>query len=70
MRLFRHQTVAKAATFFHTKRSFIMSRMPKERMDKALEQLKTISPEDHQKVKGLTNIVRPLRSFIFKTPDD
>ena len=47
-----------------------MSRMPQERMDKALEQLKTISPEDHQKVKGLTNIVRPLRSFIFKTPDD
>ncbi len=47
-----------------------MSRMPKERMDKALEQLKTISPEDHEKVKGLANIVRPLRSFIFKTPDD
>ncbi len=47
-----------------------MSRMPKERMEKALEQLKTISEEDHAKVKFLADIVRPLRSVLFKTPDD
>lgn len=47
-----------------------MSRISKERMEKALEQLKTISPRDHAKVKAIANIVRPLRSFIFKTPDD
>lgn len=47
-----------------------MSRMSNERMAKALEQLKTISKEDHEKVKGLANIVRPLRSVLFKTPDD
>ncbi len=47
-----------------------MSRMSKERMDKALEQLKTISQEDHAKVKNIANIVKPLRSVIFKTPDD
>jgi pimeloyl-ACP methyl ester carboxylesterase len=39
-------------------------------MAKAQEQLKSISPEDHAKVKAIANIVRPLRSFIFKTPDD
>ncbi|HEY7388878.1 MAG TPA: alpha/beta hydrolase [Bryobacteraceae bacterium] len=39
-------------------------------MAKAQEQLKTISPEDHAKVKAIANIVRPLRSFIFKTPDE
>jgi len=47
-----------------------MSRMPKARLEKALAQLKTISPEDHARVKGLAEIVRPLRSFIHKTPDD
>jgi hypothetical protein len=47
-----------------------MSRMPKERMDKALAQLKTISREDYAKVKGLAAIVRPLRSVLFKTPDE
>jgi pimeloyl-ACP methyl ester carboxylesterase len=47
-----------------------MSRISKERMDKALEQLKTISKEDHAKVKNIANIVKPLRSVIFKTPDD
>lgn len=36
-----------------------------ERLAKALEQEKTISPADYEKVKGLANIVRPLRSFIF-----
>jgi hypothetical protein len=39
-------------------------------MEKALEQLKTISKEDYAKVKNLANIVRPLRSALFKTPDD
>ncbi len=47
-----------------------MSRISKERMETALEQLKTISEEEHVKVKVIANIVRPLRSFIFKTPDD
>jgi hypothetical protein len=47
-----------------------MSRMPKERMEKALEQLKTISEEDYAKVKAMAGIIRPLRSFLFKTPDD
>lgn len=47
-----------------------MSRIPQGRLEKALEQLKTISPEDHAKVKGMAEIVRPLRSFIHKTPDD
>ncbi|MDO5356939.1 MAG: alpha/beta hydrolase [Conchiformibius sp.] len=47
-----------------------MARMSPERLAKALEQEKTISPADYEKVKGLANIVRPLRSFIFKTPDE
>ncbi|MEZ5525340.1 MAG: hypothetical protein R3E62_10335 [Pseudomonadales bacterium] len=45
-----------------------MSRMPAERLKKAQEQLASISPEDHEKVKGLAAIVQPLRSFIHKTP--
>lgn len=47
-----------------------MSRLPKQRLDKAQEQLKTISAEDFAKVQGLANIVRPLRSVLHKTPDD
>ncbi len=47
-----------------------MSRMPKERMEKAVKQLETISQEDYAKVKALAEIVRPLRSVIHKTPDD
>jgi hypothetical protein len=47
-----------------------MSRMSRDRMKKALAQLKTISEEDHAKVKGLANVCRPLRSVIHKTPDD
>ncbi len=47
-----------------------MSRISAERMAKAQEQLKTISKEDHAKVKAIANIVRPLRSFLFKTPGD
>ena len=41
-----------------------MGRISPERMAKAQEQLKSISPEDHAKVKAIANIVRPLRSFI------
>ena len=37
-----------------------MGRISKERMDKALEQLKSISDEDYAKVKGLASIVKPL----------
>jgi hypothetical protein len=47
-----------------------MGRISNQRMAKAQEQLKSISQEDHAKVKAIANIVRPLRSFIFKTPDD
>jgi hypothetical protein len=47
-----------------------MSRMSKERMEKALNQAKTISEADYAKVKAIANIVRPLRSVVFKTPDD
>lgn len=47
-----------------------MARISPERLALALEQEKSISPEDYEKVKGLANIVRPLRSFIFKTPDE
>lgn len=47
-----------------------MSRISKERMDKALEQLKTIFQEDYTKVKALAAIVKPLRSVLHKTPDD
>jgi len=46
-----------------------MGRISKERMDKALEQLKTISAEDYAKVKALAGIVKPLRSVLRKTPD-
>ena len=35
-----------------------MSRMSEERMQKAQEQLQTISEQDHQKVKELANIVK------------
>ena len=45
-----------------------MNSMPPERLAIALEQEKTISPADHEKVKALAQIVRPLRSFIHKTP--
>ena len=44
--------------------------MPKERMQKALEQEKNISKEDHAKVKALAGMVKMPRSFIFKDPDE
>ncbi len=47
-----------------------MSRLSKERMSKAMEQLETISKEDHEKVMALANIVKPLRSILHVTPDD
>ena len=46
-----------------------MSRISKERIEKALEQLKTISQEDSTKVKSVAAIVKPLRSVLHKTPD-
>lgn len=45
------------------------TRISQERMDKALEQLNKISKEDHEKVKTLAAIVKPLRSVLHKTPD-
>ena len=47
-----------------------MPRMSQDRMNTALKQLETISEEDHAKIRGLAEIVRPLRSVIHKTPDD
>ena len=47
-----------------------MSRMPKERMERALEQQRAISKEDHAKVKALAAMVKPFRSVLHKTPDD
>lgn len=48
-----------------------MARMTPERLAKALEQEKTISAEDYEKVKGLAlSMAKPIRSFIFKTPDE
>src|SRR5262249_22071221 len=47
-----------------------MGRISDERMQKALQQLKTISKEDHAKIKALAGIVKTPRSFIFKTPDE
>lgn len=47
-----------------------MSRMSAERLSTAQSQLETISPDDYEKVKGLANIVRPIRSVLHKTPDD
>jgi hypothetical protein len=44
--------------------------MPEDRMKKALEQLKSVSEADYAKVKALAAIVKPLRSFLHKTPDD
>lgn len=47
-----------------------MTGITKERMQKALAQEKTISKEDHAKVKGLAGMVKMPRSFIFKNPDE
>lgn len=47
-----------------------MTGISKERMQKALEQEKTISKEDHAKVKALAGMVKMPRSFIFKNPDE
>lgn len=47
-----------------------MTGISRERMQKALEQEKNISREDHEKVKGLAGMVKMPRSFIFKTPDE
>jgi len=47
-----------------------MTGMSKERMQKARAQEKTISREDHAKVKALAGMVKMPRSFIFKNPDE
>lgn len=47
-----------------------MSRISKERMEEASEQLETISEADYANVKSLAAIVEPLRSVLHKTPDD
>jgi pimeloyl-ACP methyl ester carboxylesterase len=39
-------------------------------MEKAQQQLKSISKEDYAKVKTLAGMVTSPRSFLFKTPDD
>jgi hypothetical protein len=44
-----------------------MGRISNERMDKALEQLKTVSKKDHQKVKAIAGLVKSPRSFISPT---
>lgn len=49
----------------HPENDIFTNRMPKERLEKALEQKKTLSEEDYAKVVGLANIVRPVRSFLF-----
>lgn len=46
-----------------------MSRISPERMEKALQQLKSISKEDHAKIKAIAGLVKSPRSFLFKTPD-
>ncbi|MEE3609067.1 alpha/beta hydrolase family protein [Avibacterium paragallinarum] len=46
----------------------LSNRLPADRLALALEQEKAISAADYEKVKALAGIVRPLRSFIFKTP--
>ncbi|WP_188692630.1 MULTISPECIES: alpha/beta hydrolase family protein [Bowmanella] len=47
-----------------------MARISADRMQKAQAQLASISADDHEKVKALANIVKPLRSVLHKTPDD
>lgn len=47
-----------------------MGRIPQERMNKALEQLKGISAEDYMKIRNLAGLIRMPRSFLHKTPDD
>ncbi|MFZ7261171.1 alpha/beta hydrolase family protein [Avibacterium avium] len=46
----------------------LSNRLPADRLALALEQEKTISAADYEKVKALAGIIRPFRSFIFKTP--
>ena len=47
-----------------------MARLSADRLAKAQEQLRNISATDLEKIKALTGIVKPLRSFIHKTPDE
>ena len=47
-----------------------MTGISKQRMATALEQEKTISQEDHAKVKALAGMIKMPRSSIFKNPDE
>lgn len=47
-----------------------MTGITKERREKALQQEKTISKDDLEKVKGLASMVIRPRSFIFRTPSE
>lgn len=47
-----------------------MTGISKERMQTVLEQERTISAEDHARVKALAGMVKMPRSFIFKNPDE
>jgi pimeloyl-ACP methyl ester carboxylesterase len=46
-----------------------MGRKSNVRLEKALEQERAISKEDHAKIKAIVGLVKSPRSFIFKTPD-
>lgn len=46
----------------HLENDIFTSRIPKERLEKALKQRETISEEDYTKVVSLANIVRLVRS--------
>jgi hypothetical protein len=58
------------ATESATEGRLASARMSEGRMRKAQEQLEEISEEDHEKIKSLANICRPVRSVLHKTPDD
>ncbi|MBA0429727.1 MULTISPECIES: alpha/beta hydrolase [Stenotrophomonas] len=47
-----------------------MARIEQDRLREAMQQLAAISPEDHNMVKALAGIIRPLRSFLHKDPSD
>jgi hypothetical protein len=53
--------------FLTTKRK-LMSRIPKERMEKGLEQLKTISEEDYAKVKALPPSSNRSEAYFIRRP--
>ncbi|MGJ0516244.1 MAG: hypothetical protein ACR65O_10940 [Methylomicrobium sp.] len=46
-----------------------MGRLSEERIKKVLEQFKSLSEEDHAKIKALAAVVKPIRSVLHKTPN-